>query len=139
MKTPRGIRLNNPGNIRISNTPWKGKIVPSSDAEFEEFTLPYYGMRAMARVLISYMTLRKADTIRLIVARYAPPNENNTESYVKSVAAATGFKPDQKLTPDADTLTHLLRAMIRHENGIQPYTPLAIRLAVLGALGRLQK
>ncbi|MCA9329527.1 hypothetical protein KDA11_02695, partial [Candidatus Saccharibacteria bacterium] len=35
--TPRGIRNNNPGNIRISNNQWRGKIPVSqnTDGSFE--------------------------------------------------------------------------------------------------------
>ena len=32
---PRGLRMNNPGNIRISTTKWKGEVIPSADKSFK--------------------------------------------------------------------------------------------------------
>lgn len=137
--TARGIRLNNPGNIRISDTPWRGKASPSSDAEFEEFSLPYYGLRALAKILISYMTLRGANTVRKIISRYAPSSENDTDAYAVHVAKMVRVGLDDRLPPDAETLVKLVAAIILHENGTQPYDPLSIRVAVLGALGKMQQ
>ena len=53
---PRGIRNNNPGNIRWSNDQWKGLIPKdqASDKAFCVFRSPEYGIRAMARILRKY-------------------------------------------------------------------------------------
>jgi hypothetical protein len=53
---PRGIRNNNPGNIRLTRIDWEGKLLDSdnTDREFEQFVSPYFGLRAMARNLKSY-------------------------------------------------------------------------------------
>ena len=37
MDLPRGLRLNNPGNIRISQTKWQGEVIPSADKSFKQF------------------------------------------------------------------------------------------------------
>ena len=49
----RGYRNYNPGNIRISNTRYKGEVVPSQDTAFKQFQSMEYGYRAMF-VLLHY-------------------------------------------------------------------------------------
>lgn len=127
---PRGIRLNNPGNIRKSaTTVWLGQlpIAQGKDPEFVEFVGPEYGIRAMARILKSY-TSRGLVTIRQIVSQWAPPSENDTDAYIASVVQRTGFLADQALTP-AQAMT-LIPAIIFHENGQQPYSPSVIAQGV---------
>ena len=50
----RGIRINNPLNIRIAGNPWKGKVTPSRDNAFETFKAPEWGFRAGAILLRNY-------------------------------------------------------------------------------------
>ncbi len=50
---PRGIRNNNPGNIRLSKTMWQGqRLPPQFDPDFVEFIAPRYGLadRVMGQV-----------------------------------------------------------------------------------------
>ena len=47
---PRGIRNNNPGNIRKSNVKWQGLAAEQTDGAFYQFTRPEYGIRALCRV-----------------------------------------------------------------------------------------
>ncbi|END3473480.1 structural protein [Salmonella enterica] len=123
MNTPRGIRNNNPGNIRQGDD-WKG-LVPKSqrtDKDFCQFTTPEYGIRAMIVILRNYQRKHGLNTISGIINRWAPTNENNTQAYIDSVAKATGAAPDQKVdTGDSRFMMKLLQAIIRHENGEQPY------------------
>lgn len=35
--TPRGLRNNNPGNIRLSSTKYQGEVQPSQDTAFKQF------------------------------------------------------------------------------------------------------
>ena len=52
---PRGIRNNNPGNIRHGAN-WLG-LNPNGrniDSAFCVFTAPVYGIRALAKVLVNY-------------------------------------------------------------------------------------
>jgi len=86
---PRGIRNNNPGNIRRNGDPWQGLAETQGDKEFFTFATPVYGIRALARTLITYQDRHGLRTIRQIISRWAPPVENDTESYVKAVTAAT--------------------------------------------------
>jgi hypothetical protein len=119
-KLPRGIRNNNPGNIRYDGTKWIGLAAPPSDGSFCRFTAAKYGIRAMAKIIMNYGKKHGLDTIRQIIGRWAPPNENDTGAYVNSVALALRYSADAPLNiPDA--LPRLCRAIIRHENGACPY------------------
>ncbi|EHL2774317.1 structural protein [Salmonella enterica subsp. enterica serovar Hvittingfoss] len=123
MSTPRGIRNNNPGNIRWGDD-WKG-LVPKSqrtDKDFCQFIKPEYGIRAMIVILRNYQRKHGLNTISGIISRWAPTNENNTQAYIDSVAKSTGVTPDQFVhTDDSRFMMKLLQAIIRHENGEQPY------------------
>ena len=121
-KIPRGIRNNNPGNIRISGDNWQGLSRPQLDQEFFQFTGPEWGVRALAKILLTYQNRYHRHTIRQIIARWAPPTENDTMAYIKAVARDTGFGEDQPLDlRRVEHITPLIRAIIRHENGQQPY------------------
>ncbi|KEQ15660.1 hypothetical protein GZ77_03500 [Endozoicomonas montiporae] len=127
---PRGIRNNNPLNIRENagtDYQWEGERIKDDDPEFEEFTNPVYGIRAGARVLASYRR-RGVVTLGDIIATWAPPTENDTESYINGVAQATGLQPYNTVEPNH--YPALIAAMIRHENGIQPYSMELIRTGV---------
>jgi hypothetical protein len=117
---PRGIRNNNPGNIRYDGTKWLGLAVPPSDGAFCRFIDAGHGIRAMAKIIANYGKLRGLDTVRQIIGRWAPPNENNTAAYVGSVARALRCSADAPLDI-ASALPALCRAIIRHENGACPY------------------
>lgn len=119
---PRGIRNNNPGNIERTATAWQGMSERQTDARFIVFESPFYGIRALARVLRTYKNSYGLNTVRGIINRWAPPVENDTGAYVRSVAAAIGVSPDQPLAFDAGQLRRLVAAIVRHENGQQPYS-----------------
>jgi len=125
--TSRGIRNNNPGNIRIGDE-WQGLKSPQemSDRQLAErsfcvFKAPWWGIRAMARILITYKK-RGANTMREIINRWAPPFENSTESYLTHVCSLTGHTPDEIIdVENYDTAYSIIAAIIRHENGSNPY------------------
>ena len=122
-RTPRGIRNNNPGNLRRNGDPWQGLAERQGDVEFFTFKSAIYGIRALARTLIAYQDKHGLRTIRQIISRWAPPNENNTNAYIRAVAADTKQDADQILDMHRfDHLLSLTKAIIRHENGQQPYT-----------------
>ncbi|EMT5616040.1 structural protein [Salmonella enterica] len=123
MNTPRGIRNNNPGNIRWGDD-WRGLVAKSrrTDKDFCQFTTPEYGIRAMIIILRNYQRRHGLNTVTGIINRWAPSSENNTQAYINSVAQATGVAPDQRIdTTDSRFMVKLLQAIIRHENGVQPY------------------
>ena len=121
-ETPRGIRNFNPGNIRhVKGTRWQGMSANQNDTAFVQFTGPQWGIRAIARTLITYQDKHGLRTIRQIIGRWAPPNENNTESYIRQVATRLGVSPDARIDVyDYRTMLELVRAIVRHENGPGP-------------------
>lgn len=128
----RGIRNNNPGNIRKSKDPWQGLAERQTDAAFFVFKSPMYGIRALARVLITYQDKKRLRTIKDIIRRWAPQTENDTNAYIISVTDSTGFTQDQLLDMHRfDHLKPLVEAIIRHENGQQPYTDTEITKALV--------
>lgn len=118
----RGYRNNNPGNIRRSADKWQGLSPTQSDAAFFQFIAPQWGVRAMAKILLTYRSKYGLETVRDIINRWAPPIENNTSAYVSSVSAALSVKPDERIDVSL-RLVELVRAIIRHENsGPVPYS-----------------
>lgn len=116
----RGIRNNNPGNIRDDGTAWMGRVSAErqTDPDFVQFIKPEYGIRALSRVLDSYAN-RGIVTVRSIIATFAPPGENDTGAYQNAVARMMNVPLDQRLGPG--NRPALVAAIIQHENGIQPY------------------
>lgn len=130
----RGERNNNPGNIRISATVWQGKVT-GQDPAFETFATAEDGIRAMAKVLLTYFGKYQLNTIAKIVSRYAPPSENPTDAYIARVSAETGWSPTMPLNlTNADQLSRLVRAMINVEQGRVIYTAQQIQTGVARAL-----
>lgn len=93
MKVNRGIRNNNPANIRRGSC-WKGlvKSLPEPftgrsicDKEFCQFSSVEYGVRALIVVLRTYTYKHRLYTISQIIHRYAPLSENNTYLYIANV------------------------------------------------------
>lgn len=118
---PVSMRNNNPGNIRVSSNPWKGKVtsqkLPNTDPRFEVFSDWVYGIRAMIKNLLTYRK-RGLDTVRSIVSTWAPSSDGNeTSSYIAYVANALGTDPDYVITFDRDTIYLLVSSMSEIESG----------------------
>jgi hypothetical protein len=120
---PRGIRNHNPGNLRRSADPWQGLAAEQTDSEFFQFASAKWGIRALARTLIAYQDRVGLKTIKQMIGRWAPPNENDTGAYVRAVAASVGVGENDEIdVHDYTILRPFTLAIIRHENGQQPYT-----------------
>ena len=123
---PRGIRNNNPLNIRRSKDKWQGQIndnnsSPKGDAEFVQFYSMEYGWRAAFVILCrTYYGKYVLKTIRDIVSRWAPAKENNSEAYIRHVSDYTGIAPNKVLGSPQEQPTQWLLigyAMAVVENG----------------------
>lgn len=113
----RGIRNNNPGNLIKTNIAWQGKINPSKDANFEQFSSLFFGIRAMYKDVINDINKGK-NTISKLITEYAPPHENNTNGYIEKVAKGVNMKPDELIkTVDTKFLLLLGRSIVNMENG----------------------
>lgn len=115
----RGLRNNNPGNIRRSRVRYKGEVRPSRDPDFKEFSTMAYGYRAVFVLLDTYRSRYGLTTIRQMLNRYAPPTENFTEGYVRFVADYSGVMPDEVIdTRSEKDMIPIVAAMSKIENGV---------------------
>lgn len=122
--TARGLRNNNPGNIRINDDLFQGEIRPSKDKSFKQFTTMAYGYRAMFKILSNYYKNYKLDTIRKIISRWAPPKENHTEAYVKAVSDYAGIPADDPINiNDREQMIPIVAGMSKVENGVEANMP----------------
>lgn len=116
--TPRGIRNNNPLNIRIGNT-WLGERNNPTDKAFEEFVSIEYGYRAAFCILRRYIRRYNKNTITAIVSTWAPASENNTQRYIDFVATQMKISPVDVIDyGNKDQMTHLVAAMQMMECGV---------------------
>ncbi|WP_160012762.1 structural protein P5, partial [Rhizobium sp. 18055] len=131
MALPRGVRNCNPGNIDRTAERWQGMAADqSSDPRFVVFEAPVWGLRALAKVLLSYSRKYGLRTPEAIVGRWAPPTENDTGAYARQVAKALGVGVGDAIDMEnAGTLAVLVAAIVTHENGQQPYSPALIAQA----------
>ncbi|TXP33884.1 hypothetical protein FV280_25645, partial [Escherichia coli] len=111
-----GFRNNNPGNLRAAAN------ATGKNGGFSTFANDADGRAAMARQLMLYGD-RGNNTLDGIIHTYAPQSENNTRAYIDSVSKATGYGAKEQVNlHDPETLKTIMAAMIKHENGAQPYT-----------------
>ena len=127
MNLSRGLRNNIPLNIRHSADKWEGARIEQTDKSFVQFTSMAYGYRAAWKVLDTYCLTfrreRKAYTLRNIIARWAPPSENDTDAYVRSVVMLSGLGGNENMPRplrgrDLERTARLIAAMTCVENGI---------------------
>lgn len=118
MTLPRGIRNNNPGNIRWGSN-WKGLVAQNkrNDKSFCQFIDAVHGLRAMVKIIFTYQNKYGLNTIESIIHRYASPNENNTQGYINRVCERLGVSPEQTIILSDTVLEELIKAIIGVENG----------------------
>lgn len=121
---PRGVRANNPLNIEQNRSNnWLGKVTPSVDKRFETFSAPKYGFRAGARTLRTYQNKHGLNSIRELIHRFAPSNENKSDNYAEFVAGQVGVLPDAQVNlSDNALLASIVYAMSVMEVGRGWYT-----------------
>ena len=119
----RGIRNNNPLNIRRTKDKWKGMKALQSYVQFVQFESLEWGWRAAFYMLTrTYYHKYRLFTIRAIVTKWAPAIENNTKAYINNVSRLTGIGPDEPLGIPSDQPARWIAlglAMAIQENGTQ--------------------
>ena len=114
----RGLNNRNPGNIRQSKGRYKGEVRPSRDPAFKQFETMAWGYRAIFVLLHTYRTRHGLRTIAAMIARWAPPTENKTELYIRTVSRRSGIPADRPLdTRDRRTMIPIAAAISFVENG----------------------
>lgn len=125
----RGFRNNNPGNIERTATRWQGMSDDqSTDPRFIVFSAAKWGIRAIARILITYQDRRRAadgspiDTVSEVIHRWAPPHENPTSAYQTYVANQLKLSAYEEIDVyEYNTMYNLVTSIITFENGSQHY------------------
>jgi len=113
---PRGLRNNNPLNIRHNADVFQGEI-KGNDKTFKSFSSMSYGYRAAFVTLATYLS-RGWNTIEKIITHWAPPSENNTEKYIVNVEKWSGVPRNKELTvADGADYILIVAAMSFVENG----------------------
>lgn len=120
--TPRGIRNNNPLNIRKGNK-WFGERNPQTDPVFEEFESIEMGLRAALILVRNYINGTTAsrvryNTISAIIRKWAPPTENATQRYIDFVASKVQTPKDLQISfKNKPLIIRLVQAMAFVECG----------------------
>ncbi len=128
----RGIRNNNPLNIRRGTSRWVGRREIVTDKEFEEFTSMPFGYRAAWKLMDTYrIRLRQAGksyTLENIIHRWAPPEDgNDTREYLRTVIRLLDYKvagrqplPSPSSKEGHKVFARIIMAMTCVECGIRP-------------------
>ena len=115
----RGIRNNNPLNIRVGNK-WLGEVMVKTDKDFEQFTDVKYGIRAAILILWRYVNKHRLRTVYDIIKRWAPPEENSTWNYQTAVnqliSKKLGYRYWGDVSWDKGCIYLLLWAMCKIES-----------------------
>jgi hypothetical protein len=113
---PRGLRNNNPLNIRHNADVFQDEI-KGEDKAFKTFSSMPYGYRAAFVTLGTYLS-RGYNTIEKIITKWTPPSENNTQGYIANVEKWSGVPRHKELTAASGTdYIMIIAAMSAVENG----------------------
>lgn len=111
---PRGLRNNNPLNIRVGNN-WLGERTPKTDKDFEEFETIELGCRAAVICIRTYIKKHKWNTPRLIISHW---DAETAPRYLDAVLRITHYHPDKPIRfEEKGKVCFLLWAMAQVECG----------------------
>jgi hypothetical protein len=97
---------------------WEGEAPEDWDPEFEEFTEMVYGVRAVAKILITYRDKHKLKNPGQVISRWAPKEDgNDTAAYIRHVEKLVDRKYWDMQSKAA--LEEYVRAICTHENGVR--------------------
>lgn len=113
----KNVRLNNPLNIERGDD-WDGLALIQRDERFATFKTPEYGFRAAYIILLRYLE-REDNTIKKIVAKWAPSFENHVDGYSSFVANRVNKGVDDYVT--FDDLPAIILAMSDFEGAKGAY------------------
>ena len=114
----RGIRNNNPLNLRKTSIGWRGKKLEDTDPDFEQFDNMYNGIRAALVNIRTMVRVRGCKTVEDVIRRWAPSSENDTEAYIRTVCTKARIHRTDKVLPNVkDNICKLAWAMAYVENG----------------------
>lgn len=122
---PRGVKNNNPGNIRYSKAVWEGLAAAQPDPDFVSFIDPMHGLRALMRNLLTHQRKYNLNSVQSLIGDpklgWAPPSENDTGAYVRDVCMHVGVKPADFVDLEIpENLIRMAQAIAQQENGHCP-------------------
>lgn len=127
--TPRGIRDNNPGNLRPlpNGQTWNGQTGVDADpsmGNYCQFVDPPHGFRALVENLHSYQTHDGCDTLLKVFTRWAPSEDhNNPDSYASFIASRIGVGLEDTYMFDNNGFFIAAKAICQEENGLNNGQP----------------
>lgn len=114
----RGLINCNPLNIRHNSDKFQGERIVQTDRAFKQFNTMADGYRAGFVTLGTYLS-RGINTIDEIIRSWAPPTENNTESYISNVERRSGVNRHTILSnTSGEQYIQIVAAMSYSENGV---------------------
>jgi hypothetical protein len=98
-----------------------GNIRPvGSSTGFQQYATPEEGIKAIDENLKAYGTKHKINTLRGVISRWAPPSENDTDSYINFVSQKTGIKPDEEIDLTNPVIRHIISGpIVLQEQGLK--------------------
>jgi hypothetical protein len=98
-----------------------GNIRPvGSSTGFQQYATTEEGIKAVDDNLKAYGTKHKINTLRGVISRWAPPSENDTDSYINFVSQKTGLKPDEEIDLTNPAIRHIISGpIILQEQGLK--------------------
>ncbi|WP_109076230.1 MULTISPECIES: structural protein P5 [unclassified Azospirillum] len=120
---PRGIRNNNPMNLKDFGIDWNG-LVGNDGKGMCVFDKPENGLRAGMKDLVNDYKKKGFDTVEKLMAEFAPPSDKNpTSAYAAFVARRLGVAIDGRINlTEPDMLVSFAKAIVAFENGRAPST-----------------
>lgn len=133
-----GYRNRNPGNVRYDGASrWDGMVGNPRQNDFIQFENDHYGIRSVARNVLTQYERGDYNTISGLLNRYAPRNQNNTQAYINHLTNVLGIGADEALDMNnPEVLDAIVPIIITHETGSNQYTPEQICNAVRDAMHR---
>jgi hypothetical protein len=130
-ETVRGLRNNNPGNIKYNAAnSWQGQVGQDSGG-FVIFDTMVDGVRALAKILDNYGAAGY-NTVQAIISRFSATDQS---AYIANVSAALNVDPTTVLDmTNTDTITNLVNAITTQENGFNPLSAATITAGVSSAM-----
>lgn len=125
------IAKHNPGNLVKTASLWEGQV--KNPGRFIAFKDSHHGLRALAIVLLRYERRHGMTTVQQVVNRFAPAHENNSKRYAEFVADELGVSVTANINICAYG-TEIMKAIIRMENGCQPYSDEELYAAMVAGI-----
>jgi hypothetical protein len=119
----KSLQRYNPTNIRYdAENDWIGRL--PKNGQFENFIDNAHAFSATYKILQTYEKehFKFQMTVPKMISRWAPPQENDTKSYIRHVLSSTGLSETDIIdTEDLELMKKIIRVMTLHEVGYNSF------------------